>query len=131
VFVHVEAFQLLLAGDPHAAPAPATTLAPDGKAAAPAAGDTEPTAKAPQTGRTAFLNRRSPIFTRRCIASSRSPLATQAGFRVLAARGPRLVTTTRALVARSLIAFSRRGPLFDSKRCLSTFYPFYCRHRVF
>ena len=36
---------------------------------------------------TAFLDRRSPVFTRRCIASSSSPMATQVGFRVLAEGG--------------------------------------------
>jgi gamma-glutamyltranspeptidase/glutathione hydrolase len=32
---------------------------------------------------TGFLGRRSPVFTRRCVASSSSPLATQVGLRVL------------------------------------------------
>jgi hypothetical protein len=32
---------------------------------------------------TGFLGRRSPVFTRRCVASSSSPLVTQVGLRVL------------------------------------------------
>jgi gamma-glutamyltranspeptidase/glutathione hydrolase len=32
---------------------------------------------------TAFLDRRSPVFTRRCVASSSSPMVTQVGFRTL------------------------------------------------
>jgi gamma-glutamyltranspeptidase/glutathione hydrolase len=78
---------LAAAGYRETCAAPATTLAAEGTAAAPAPGDIEPAAKSPQTDRNAFLNRRSPIFTRRCIASSSSPLATQAGFRVLADGG--------------------------------------------
>jgi gamma-glutamyltranspeptidase/glutathione hydrolase len=35
----------------------------------------------------AFLDRRSPVFTRRCMASSSSPMVTQVGFRVLAEGG--------------------------------------------
>lgn len=46
-----------------------------------------PGAAAPPVDPTAFLDRRSPVFTRRCMASSSSPLATQVGFRVLAEGG--------------------------------------------
>ena len=57
-------------------------------AAPPAAGRANAPAPSPATTTapadpTAFLDRRSPVFTRQCIASSSSPMATQAGFRVL------------------------------------------------
>lgn len=42
----------------------------------------EPAAERPGDP-TGFLGRRSPVFTRHCVASSSSPLATQAGLRVL------------------------------------------------
>lgn len=53
------------------------------QAAAPAPGAAAPASPAPAADPWAFLDRRSPVFTRQCIASSSSPLATQAGFRVL------------------------------------------------
>jgi gamma-glutamyltranspeptidase/glutathione hydrolase len=40
-------------------------------------------ARVPPADPTAFLDRRSPVFTRHCVASSSSPLATQVGFRTL------------------------------------------------
>ncbi len=53
------------------------------QAAAPVSGAASPTSPAPAADPWAFLDRRSPVFTRKCIASSSSPMATQAGFRVL------------------------------------------------
>jgi hypothetical protein len=44
------------------------------------AADPEPIRPADPNG---FLGRRSPVFTRRCLASSSSPLVTQVGLRVL------------------------------------------------
>lgn len=49
---------------------------------APHAGAVEPAAVRPSDA-AAFLTRRSPVFTRQCVASSSSPLVTQVGLRVL------------------------------------------------
>ncbi len=62
-----------------AAPAAAGAAIALGKAAA-----AEPIRPGDPTG---FLGRRSPVFTRRCVCSSSSPPATQAGLRVLADGG--------------------------------------------
>jgi gamma-glutamyltranspeptidase len=61
------------------ATASATVAAAWAPSEAPAA---EPAADRPDDP-TGFLGRRSPVFTRHCIASSSSPLATQVGLRVL------------------------------------------------
>lgn len=62
--------------DAFAAPAPRTVAV----GAASAADPVPPAAAADPSD---FENHRSPVFTRRCVASSSSPMATQAGFRVL------------------------------------------------
>jgi gamma-glutamyltranspeptidase/glutathione hydrolase len=57
-------------------------------ASVPQAGDVaKPGGGATPVDPAAFLARRSPVFTRRCVASSSSPTVTQAGFRVLADGG--------------------------------------------